>query len=1127
MDTIANLKEQAAAQTPLVLFDVVMPDGTGAFWSTHDVVVDSTSYDARVIRHNFFEIQSSSGSGIDAIPRISFALANADSRYSQLETAIGFKGARVTARFAFYDLASDTQATPSRVVFQGMLNPPDEITEEAIRLSAINRMSMQRVLLPPVRIQRRCPWNFPGTSEERIEAINGGPEGRFSRFYRCGYSAGELGGVGNLDGSSPFTTCGLTRDDCTTRGMFDVDGSQTLSRRFGGIEFVPASILVRGHGSKRSEVSAVAINESRYNDFVPLAYGVVWIDPPVVFARNDGNLTRMEVLLTAGEIQGIRTVLVNDVEIPIGVAGQDMTASGWWNLFSSGSRTGGFNYNFTRDDGTPLGDPYGSMAAMSIVVPNQIHNGTSVPRVRVLLEGNRVETFDALGASLGHSHSDNPAWILLDVLRHSGWRLSELDTPSFATAASVCEETIASVDNQGNSISIPRFQCNLLLRSRRPASDVIRSIRNSARLQLTYQDTGLLSVFVEDSLLRQQPQQVIGSNAPAMVNGGWPAYAYVDGSVPGLNSAIVRRPDGKPTIRMWSHPIADTPNRYSIEFSDQFNEFQQDSLALTDMEDVARTGQEITGRLVADGIASFDQAARILKFFLDRALKGNRYIEFETTVKAIGQRVGNIITVTYLKEGLSDQPFRILKIEPGRNYQMVRITAQVHDDAWYNDTNGQLTLAPATERAPTSDPRIPDPLYGDELDGSGRAQFSVGEKVIASSDGGLLAELAVGFIAPSAGRSLAVGTPTVSLQPTVLTTGGSLEGGQTLYYSVTAVDGDGIEGSPSFVVRADIPPATSTNVVRLDGLRFHRDSASFNVYRGPLPSKLFRIANQEPVASQFSDDGLVEELSGAPDPNFDHANFYWRFEDLDELFASVFGPAIVGSSSLNMTAGAFVGHAVRLLRGKGAGQEREVVANDATSLTVTPPWQAEPDESTVFVVAENTWRFGGQAETSPARFQVPNLRDRVVQIIGRAANARNVESLQGLGLLRRWRIGGGGLGVADTDTPPQPSFGLAAPGDGSVELSAIGFPQLANTQSISSGVIRLFYRHELDGVSQVRLDSALDGNLHDGGPQSSLFSNRWRPTPGRDRDFQGECDQLGRTPIDGREGFGRQFGGRS
>src|SRR5262249_45321810 len=140
-------------------------------------------------------------------------------------------------------------------------------------------------------------------------------------------------------------------------------------------------------------------------------------------------------------------------------------------------------------------------------------------------------------------------------------------------------------------------------------------------------------------------------------------------------------------------------------------------LALVDAEDIQRAGQEITGPLVAAGLPTFDQAARTLKFFLDRSLRGNRYIEFDTSVKGFGQKVGDIITVTYNKEGFLDQPFRILRIEPSANYRSVKITAQIHDDAWYNDTNGQLSLIPPTRRDAEPEPAIPDPISGYDVDG--------------------------------------------------------------------------------------------------------------------------------------------------------------------------------------------------------------------------------------------------------------------------------------------------------------------------------------------------------------------------------------------------------------------------
>ena len=123
-------------------------------------------------------------------------------------------------------------------------------------------------------------------------------------------------------------------------------------------------------------------NEARYNDYVPLIYGTAWYAPPIVFARNDGNLTHLEVLLGAGVIDSISTVLVNDIAIPQAQTGVNMTATGWYNVVTYGTRNGAFNLDFTDASGAPLGDPYGSMAMLSVVTPNQISNGQTLPSIQ-------------------------------------------------------------------------------------------------------------------------------------------------------------------------------------------------------------------------------------------------------------------------------------------------------------------------------------------------------------------------------------------------------------------------------------------------------------------------------------------------------------------------------------------------------------------------------------------------------------------------------------------------------------------------------------------------------------------------------------------------------------------------
>ena len=225
-------------------------------------------------------------------------------------------------------MTAQAAASEARTVFRGIANAAEETTEAALRVTFTNRLNLQRVVLPEVRIQRRCPWVFPATSDQRLEALDGGAKGKYSALYRCGYSPDQTGGVGTLDSGQPFTACDYTRSACTARGMFDIG-------RFGGVEFVPAQIEVRSFGESGSHLSPIIASEARYNDFVPLVYGTAWYQPPVVFARNDGNLTHLEVLLGMGEIAEILKVVVNDVEVPEGVSGVDMTGTGWYNLVTS------------------------------------------------------------------------------------------------------------------------------------------------------------------------------------------------------------------------------------------------------------------------------------------------------------------------------------------------------------------------------------------------------------------------------------------------------------------------------------------------------------------------------------------------------------------------------------------------------------------------------------------------------------------------------------------------------------------------------------------------------------------------------------------------------------------------
>jgi hypothetical protein len=1062
MLSIYDLKELAVTDTPLLLFYCVLQNGQAEYWSTHQVTYGGNTYAARVMKNNVFAVQTASDQGVDIIPRVSLSLANADSYFSELERSIGWKGATLTVTFLFYNLLENAPTSDAAVLFQGIVNPPDQSTESLFQLSAVNWMSMQRVLLPPVRIQRRCPWLFPSNAQQRQEAVTGGSSGQYSLLYPCGYSPDQTGGVGAMVGGVPYTTCAYTRLDCEARGMF------SGPNRFGGLEFVPSSIQVRSYGGGW-QYAAVNDNIAIYNDFVPLLYGTAWYYPPIVFSRNDGNLTYMEVLLGMGPIQDVQMVLVNQIQIPVGQIGQNMTSTGWYNVISLGGRNGAFDPNFADAAGNPAGDPYGSMAYLSVVVPNQISNGQSLPTVQVLADGLLLPTYAADGTYQSTVFTANPVWILLDILQRSGWGTENIDLTTFAAPAAYCDQQIQAQDLNGNNVMIPRFQCNLCLQNQRNAADTIRGIRNGSRLLFTYSVGGLLQLQVENTIALQQPTQQAWTNSTETLNGGWPAYEFSDGSTGVAN--ILRKASGEPSVQVSSRSIADTPNQVTIEFQDAFNGYQQDSLLTVDVADTQLTGQVITTTLMALGIPNYDQAARISQFTLDKSIEGNTYISFDTNVKALGLRPGDIIAFTYLKEGFERAPFRITKIAPGVNYRITTITAQVEQDVWYLDTNGQIPGAAASLQ-PGSGIGVPRPLLGNIVDSNGNPEYQIAESSSNTSDGGVDEELTVGFLVPSTTITGGPSMPLVSLAATI-GAGGTLAGDQTLYYAVSALDSAGNESVLSFMVLAFIPPGSNTNSVTLTGLSFDASTATFNVYRGPNPQQMGRIAFSQTLATSFTDTGLPDQVWVPPDPNFDHANFYWRTELQPPYAATIATANTVGNSTAEMGNVNYAGMIVRIMSGTGADQEYAIASNTVTTLTLTQPWAVQPDATSQFVVAEAAWIFAATTRTSPVEFEIPNETGVTLHIQGRGANVNNLEGPPLLSTLTRWMIGGGGL--ADVAAPPQPVFGLGTSSlaSGTVELSGVSFPTLINTTSVTAGTLTIYYWDELLGSTPYTLSGQM------------------------------------------------------
>jgi len=1066
--SIYQLKEVECPGTPLFLFDCTLSDGTVRRLSTHTISWNGNTYSARVLDHNAFEFRNGVDDAIGSAASLRVLLADADAVMSEVDRTAGWKGADVTVTFLFFDLPSGTAASDSIVVFRGVADPVNLATESTLQLSFVNRLSLQRSCLPAIRIQRRCPWVFPVNPTQMAEAVEGGTSGIWSPFYGCGYSAGLTGGAGNLDTSGPFTDCDRSRTQCQQRGMFDLDHANQVTRRFGGIEFVPPAIMVRSYGERGHHLSPLIDNLAVYNDCVPLVYGTGWYQPPIVFARNDGNLTRMEVLLGSGEVAGVDKVIVNDVELPAGQSGTNMTGTGWYTVVGTGTRGGAFNKDFCDSAGNPLGDPYGSMAFLSVVVPNRISDGTSLPQVDVLMRGLKLSRYDATGTLVDVTFNNNPAWVLLDILRRSGWDTTEISIPSFAHAAGICDVLIPATDLNGNAMMVPRYQCNLIVTRRRSVGDLVRGISNSAGILLTMGESGLLEAVLQGTMASQQPTKTPGSNAMELLQNGWPAYEFGDN----VFSGIARRSDGSSSLTVSSKTLADTPNRLTVEFQDQLNEYQQDSLSLSDLDDVLLTGQEITVTLQALGIPNFNQAGRMLARELNKAVNGNIYVQFETSVRGAGLKPGGIVSLTYAREGWTRQLFRITSIAPGVNYRTAIICAQIHDDEWYSDSAN--VTQPAGRRQGSAGTGIPSPLAGSVINSDGTTDYGITEEQQEQSDGTVSTLLKVTFVAPRKPTASAAFIPLVSLSPLIDTTQGCLPGGVTYYYGISGLDAGGNETGLSFVITASVPAGGNTNTVTLQTLSFSSLTASFNVYRGLTPQTLRLIAAAVPLSATFGDSGLAGTSTPPPDQNYDHANFYWRLETQPAILADGFSATTIGNSTLQMPPDEYVGLVVRIVKGTGAGQELAIASNTAQMVTVSSTWAVTPDATSEFTVAEAGWTPAGTTTSNQVVFEIPTDPRSTAEICGRSANVFNEECGYGESLVSRWQIGIGTGSLIDSDIPPAPVYGLAVTGRGGLEVSGIGFSTLTDTATITSGSLTLYFWSELSGSASGQLAAALD-----------------------------------------------------
>jgi hypothetical protein len=954
--TILDRKDAVLAPLPLLLVTITWRSGQVLRLCSNKeaagVNYGGHTYLARILNDQIAAAQILGEQGIDHAPSMALKLADADKWvFTNHENARGFKGARVVARFVFFDVVTGEYSTDAYTKFVGVVMDPPTWDETTFSIQARSRMSMGGIQFPRTRIQKLCPWTFPRTQEERQAAADD-PR---SIFYRCGYSPDSLSftsqgatppGTGLCTGANArgnfrfgdfeiFTSCDYTDANCRTRGMYSQDKAGRDTGRFGGIQWVPVDTLLTRSFRGEWETIQTPGNDARYNDFIPLVYGTVATDPSVLNFPADGNYTKCEVLLHEGQIEDIVRVIVNDVEIPHtyddtelssvppGVSNRaEALRIGWWKCVNKGDRTGKPNDDALYDS---KGDPYGSLAVISITVVKQIAAAGSAPRVRIILKGPKVRVFsDATTSTLALTQS--PPWVLANILGRSGWDDEDIDFQSFVDAAAFCAETIPYKNQFGADATHARFTANMIVRQRKSAADIIRGLRNASRLNLTqdWSAGGKLQLSVRSTLAKEQPAAIAGSNyntaiASMLPNGtaanGYAAYHFDETTV------------------LKDEPVEfsqrNEANRLGFQFQNAENRYSTDSLAIADTEDIDRVGSESAGNVAVEGITDWDQARRIIATLEAEGFRGNPrndaydqpigdtggtiQVTFSTTFRAIHLKPGQLVIFSDQQHGIDKQVMRVLQLQPSTNFAKIRVTLQWHNDYWYLDTFGQAG-APRY-RSPHRNPNLrgvyswlphaESPTAGDAWRAIDDWGFRVSQSYEPGADGSSIARITARGFHP-VNKVLASNPPYVPLQGTTAATGGTIPGGRTYYIAITAgenlVGFEDYQTAPGELTTIAVPSGTNTNTVIVSGLVWEDDARRGFIYIGTDRTKLVLAEytsvfapGSGPTSITITD--LPPAVVGVPDLEYDHL----EFEAREVLLSGVWTAKVSAATSSSIT----------------------------------------------------------------------------------------------------------------------------------------------------------------------------------------------------------------------------------
>ncbi len=218
-------------------------DGGGGF------PYQGRDYLPRLLNQDQLITQALSDQGIDRVPQLTITVSDPSrSIYASYETAIGFKGATMTARFVFWQAGTSNFSLDAYVPFVGICQQAAAPDDGTLTLTAVSKFQMNQISFPILHVQPSCVWSFPATPAQRRD----GAGNTFSPNYGCGYSPdGGTNLAGNFQATS---TLGALINSVQT--------SITVGSVTGTLSATPFIAIIDGAASGAMNEAVVVTNVS-------------------------------------------------------------------------------------------------------------------------------------------------------------------------------------------------------------------------------------------------------------------------------------------------------------------------------------------------------------------------------------------------------------------------------------------------------------------------------------------------------------------------------------------------------------------------------------------------------------------------------------------------------------------------------------------------------------------------------------------------------------------------------------------------------------------------------------------------------------------------------------------------